>query len=36
MIMNLVDLIGEGAITLEDLAEFSEELQERVWFLVAR
>ena len=36
MIMNLVDLIGEGAATLEDLAEFSEEVQERVRFLVAR
>ena len=36
MIMNLVDLIGEGAATLENLAEFSEEVQERVRFLVAR
>ena len=36
MIMNLVNLIGEGAITLEDLAEFSEEVQERVRFLVER
>ena len=36
MIMNLENLIGEGAITLEDLAEFSEELQERVRFLVER
>lgn len=36
VIMNLVSLIGEGAITLDDLAEFSEELQERVRFLVER
>ena len=36
VIMNLVNLIGEGAITLDDLAEFSEEVQERVRFLVAR
>lgn len=36
MIMNLVNLIGEGAITLEDLAEFSEEVQERVRFLAER
>lgn len=36
VIMNLVDLIHESAITLEDLSEFSEELQERVRFLVER
>ena len=36
VIMNLVNLIGEGAITLDDLAEFSEEVQERVRFLVER
>lgn len=36
MIINLVNMIGEGAITLEDLAEFSEEVQERVRFLVGR
>ena len=36
VIMNLVDLIGEGAITLDDLAEFNEELQEQVRFLVER
>ena len=33
MIMNL---IGEDAITLEDLGEFSEEVQERVRCLVER
>ena len=36
VIMNLVNLIGEGAITLDDLAEFSEEVQERVRFFVER
>lgn len=36
VIFNMVDLIREGAITVEDLAEFSEELQERVRFLVDR
>ena len=36
MIINLVNMIGEGAIALEDLAEFSEEVQERVRFLVGR
>lgn len=34
--VNIVDLIREGAITLDDLAEFSEELQEQVRFLVER
>lgn len=28
--------LGEGAVTLEDLAEFSEEVRERVRFLVGR
>lgn len=36
VVMNLVNQIGEGAITLDDLAEFSEEVQERVRFLVER
>lgn len=36
MIMNLENLTGEGAITLEDLGEFSEEVQERVRFLAER
>lgn len=36
VIFNMVDLIREGTITLDDLAEFSEELQERVRFLVER
>lgn len=34
VIFNLADLVGEGVITLEDLSEFSEELQERVRFIV--
>ena len=36
VIFNLVDLIREGAITLVDLAEFSEQVQERVRFLAER
>lgn len=33
MTFNILDLIREGAITLEDLSDFSEELQERMRFL---
>ena len=36
MIMNSVNLTGEGAITLVDLTEFGEELQERVRFFIER
>lgn len=34
VIFNIVDLIREGTITLADLAEFSQKLQERVWYLI--
>ena len=30
LIYNICDLIDEGAITMEDLEEFSDELKERV------
>ena len=30
MIDNILDLLHEGAVTLEDLSDFSEELQERI------
>lgn len=30
MIGNILDLLYEGAITLDDLSDFSEELQERI------
>lgn len=30
MIDNILDLLHEGAITLDDLSDFSEELQERI------
>lgn len=30
LICNICDLIDEGAITMEDLEEFSDELKERV------
>lgn len=33
MIPNLVILLNEGAITLDDLKDFSEDLQENVKFL---
>ncbi|MDO4414411.1 MAG: multidrug transporter [Erysipelotrichaceae bacterium] len=33
MIPNLLELLNEGAITLDDLKDFSEELQEQVAFL---
>lgn len=36
MIMNLVNLIGEDAITLDDLAGFSEELQAQAQFFIER
>ena len=34
VIFNIVDLIREGAITLDDLAGFSEELQAQVQFFI--
>ncbi len=33
MIDNILDLLHEGAITLDDLSDFSEELQEKIKFL---
>lgn len=33
MIDNILDLLHEGAITLDDLSDFSEELQEKIQFL---
>ena len=30
MIVNILDLLYEGAITLDDLSDFSDELQERI------
>ena len=33
MIGNILDLLHEGAITLDDLSEFSEDLQERSSFI---
>ena len=33
-IYNIVSLLNEGAITMEDLEEFSDELKERVHFIV--
>lgn len=30
MIYDIVDMINDGAITHDDLSEFSDELQERV------
>ncbi|MDO5336360.1 MAG: multidrug transporter [Eubacteriales bacterium] len=36
LIYNILGLIGEGAITLDDLEEFSDELKEAVKFLVER
>ena len=33
MIDNILDLLHEGAITLDDLSDFSEELQERIRFI---
>ena len=33
MIDNILDLLHEGAITLDDLSDFSEELQERISFI---
>ena len=32
-IYNIVSLLNEGAITMEDLEEFSDELKERVRFI---
>ena len=32
-IYNIVSLLNEGAITMEDLEEFSDELKERVHFI---
>ena len=36
MIDNILDLLHEGAITLDDLNNFSEELQEKIKFLYGR
>ena len=36
MIDNILDLLHEGAITLDDLSDFSEELQEKIKFLYGR
>ena len=33
MIMNLVSLLNEGAITMDDLDEFSEELREKIRYI---
>ena len=33
---NIMDLLGEGAITLDDLDGFSDELQEKMAFLMQR
>lgn len=33
MVQNLVSLVYEGAITLEDLDEFSDELKEKIRFI---
>ncbi|WP_261797187.1 hypothetical protein [Candidatus Stoquefichus massiliensis] len=34
MIYNIVSLINEGAIDFEDLEEFSDQLKERVKFIL--
>lgn len=36
MIDNILDLLHEGAITLDDLSDFSEELQAKIRFLYGR
>lgn len=36
LIYNIVSLINDGAISLEDLEEFSEELKETVKFIIER
>ena len=36
LIDNILDLLREGAITLDDLSDFSEELQEKIRFLYSR
>ena len=33
VIDNILDLLHEGAITLDDLSDFSEELQEKIKFI---
>ena len=33
MIDNILDLLHDGAVTLEDLSDFSEELQEKIRFI---
>lgn len=33
---HILDLLREGAITVEDLSEFSEDLQERIKWLLKR
>lgn len=32
----MLELLGEGAITLDDLSEFSEDLRERMGWIVRR
>ena len=36
MWMHMLELLGEGAITLDDLSEFSEDLRERMGWIVRR
>ena len=36
VIDNILNLLHEGAITLDDLSDFSEELQEKIKFLYSR
>lgn len=36
MVFNLMSLLQEGAINLEDLDEFSDELKETVQFFMQR
>lgn len=36
MWMHMLELLGEGAITLDDLSEFSEDLRERIGWIVRR
>lgn len=36
MDINILDLLRDGVITLEDLAEFSDELKEKMTFIMSR
>ena len=36
MVDNIISLINEGAITFDDLSDFSDELKEYVSFLLKR